>query len=170
MKGLNSKYMVRPRSGMIVKDHVLLKPAHYYYRFAHTMVRGKQQTRDQIVGGAWWMDFEAFNVIRRSSRASDTHISAVARRKLAIAKRWSGKVDVVVKALLVGPLEAYVGDGTIQSFDEKLDTDLSAWIPSNEVAQLYIPGLLEKHPQSGKRIYQHAFEHVEQTRIGWDPR
>jgi hypothetical protein len=193
MKALNSKFISKPKSGMIVKDERLLKPSHYYYRFAHSMVNGKTQSRDQIVGGAWWMDADTFNTIKQRAENSSTHLSDMARLNLAIAKIWGGKVDVVVRALLKDSIYGYYGIGTIiQTYDIKidgdfiidnenrklspsqlkksqqnLDEDLPFWLPANDVIQIYIPGLKEKNPQTGNRIYQDAFTHIEQIKIGW---
>lgn len=173
MKSLNAKYLARPKSGMIVKEERLLARSHYYFRFAHSMVAGKRQTRDQIVGGAWWLDADAFNTIRQRSKDSGTHLSSMARYSCAIARRWTGKVDIVVKALLAAPLTAYIGIGTIQDFyqpfQDEPDDDLSTWIPATDIAQIFIPGLQQRNPQTGNRVYADAFQHVEQTRIGWDP-
>lgn len=169
MKALNSKFMVRPKSGMIVKEEIILSPSHYYYRFAHSMVRGVRQSRNQIVGGAWWMDADVFNTIKQRATRSESHLSATARRDLAVARRWDGKMDIVVRALVVGSLAAYKGIGTIQSFDSATDRDESVWIPYSGARQLYIPGLLQKDPSTGSLLYTLAFAHVEQDRIGWDP-
>lgn len=169
MRALNSKYAIPPRSGMIVKDEMLLSPSHYYYRFAHSMVRGVRQTRDQIVGGAWWVDADTFNSIKQRAIRSQSHLSATARRDLAVARRWKGKLDIVVRGLVVGPLIAYAGIGTIQSFEEATDDDESAWIPHPGTMQLYVPGLREKDPASNQPIYRRAFAHLGQTRIGWGP-
>lgn len=166
---LNAKYLCRPKSGMIVKDQVLLKPSQYYYRFAHSMVKGKRQTRDQIVGGSWWVDADVFNTIEHHAQQSESHLSSVARRDLAIAKRWNGKLDIVVRALLVGPLFAYVGIGTYQVFDDEVEGDLPIWIPSPSAIQIYIPGLQEKSVKTGNPVYRDAFATAEQIRIGWDP-
>ncbi len=93
----------------------------------------------------------------------------MARHSCAIARRWGGKVDIVVRGLLKGPLLAYYGIGTIQSFDEEQSDDQKSWVPAPDVIQIYIPGLIEKNPQTGNRIYADAFEHLEQIKIGWDP-
>lgn len=189
MKALNAKFMQRPTSGMIVKDERMLTPSHYYYRFAHSMVRGKHQSRDQIMSGAWWLDADAFNTIKHRSLHSGTHLSAMARHNCAIARRWGGKVDIVVRGLLKGPLLGFYGIGTVQSFREWMeegdndeltpgesrkraledDSDLSLWLPARDIVQIYIPGLANKNPHTGKRIFMDAFEHLEQIRIGWDP-
>jgi hypothetical protein len=169
VKALNSKFMAPPKSGMIVREVILLQPAHYYYRFAHSMVRGSQQTRDQIIGGAWWMEADVFNTIKQRALRSGSHVTAAARRDLAIAKRWEGKLDIIVRALIVGPIAGYKGTGTIQSFESMTDNDQSVWIPYGGASQIYVPGLREKHPTSGARIYTLAFAHAEQNRVGWDP-
>ncbi|MFL9900294.1 hypothetical protein PQR71_19415 [Paraburkholderia fungorum] len=169
VNALNAKYAHRPKSGMIVKDQIVLQPAQYYYRFAHSMVKGQRQTRDQIIGGAWWIDADVFNTIKNRAERSESHLSSAARRNLAIAKRWEGKVDIVVRALLVGPLLAYIGPGTYQVFEDSVPDDLSIWIPSPDAIQIYIPGLREKNPTTGSPIYRDAFAHAEQIRIGWDP-
>jgi hypothetical protein len=168
-KALNAKYLSRPKSGMIVKDEGLLPQSHYYYRFAHSNVKGKRQTREQIVGGAWWMSADVFNTIRHKAEDTDSHLSATARRDLAVPRRWRSKVDIVVRALLTRPLWAYFGIGTFQIFDEDVAGDLPVWIPAREAMQIYIPGLREKESQTGAPIFQLAFQHVSQDRIGWDP-
>lgn len=189
MKALNMKFMQRPRSGMIVKDERMLAPSHYYYRFAHSMVHGKRQNRDQIMSGAWWLDADTFNTIKQRSLHSGTHLSGMARHSCAIARRWGGKVDIVVRGLLKGPLLGYYGIGTIQSFrrldgevdNEKLtpretrqreledDSDLSLWLPGSDIVQIFIPGLAGRNPSTGNKIFADAFEHLEQVKIGWDP-
>lgn len=169
MKALNSRWMQRPRSGMIVKDEVLLKPSHAYYRFAHSMVGGRRQNRDQIMGGAWWVDADVFATIRHKAARSGSHLSDAARRDLAIARRWQGKVDIVVRGLLVAPLAAYVGTGSWQVFEHDDPDDLPAWIPAAEAVQLYVPGLREKNPATGHPIYRDAFAQMAQQRIGWGP-
>lgn len=169
MKALNARHMTRPTSGMIVKREELLTPGKYYYRFAHSMVGGLQQKREQIVSGAWWMNFDTFNTIRQRSRRSGTHLSAMARYSLAIARRFGGKVDIVVRGLLREPLFAYMGIGTIQSFESQRDDDCRSWVPAPDAIQIYIPGLREKNPKTGRLIYEDAFEDIKQERIGWDP-
>ena len=74
-----------------------------------------------------------------------------------------------MRALVVGPLAAYIGVGTYQTFDGATEDDYSAWIPAPEAVQIYIPGLKERNPETGAPIYRDAFAHMEQTRIGWDP-
>jgi hypothetical protein len=169
LKALNAKYMTPPAAGMIVKLEELLPAGRYYYRFAHSMVNGRRQTREQIVSGAWWMSFDTYNTIQQRSKDSGTHLSSMARSSMAIARRWGGKVDIVVRGLLREPLLAYQGIGTIQAFAGQHDDDYSAWVPAIGAIQIYIPGLRAKNPQTGKPIYMDAFAHIEQTRIGWDP-
>lgn len=192
MKALNAKFMQRPKSGMIVKDERMLAPSHYYYRFAHSMVHGKHQNRDQIMSGAWWLDADAFNTIKQRSLHSGTHLSGLARHSCAIARRWGGKVDIVVRGLLTGPLLGFYGIGTIQTFptsgqeanenagwkpkpgeakqrELEEESDLSVWLPARDIIQIYIPGLAEKNAHTGNRIFRDAFEHLEQIKIGWDP-
>jgi hypothetical protein len=173
MKSLNAKFLVRPKSGMIVKDERQLACSHYYYRFAHSMVGGKRQTREQIMGGAWWLDADTYNTIRHRSEDSGTHLSTMARHSCAVARRWEGRLDIVVRGLLTAPLTVYIGIGTVQDFympfQDEPEGDLSTWMPAFDVAQIYIPGLLMKNPETGNRIYADAFQQMSQTRIGWDP-
>jgi hypothetical protein len=189
MKALNAKFMQRPKSGMLVKDEKMLAPSHYYYRLAHSMVRGKYQKRDQIMSGAWWLDADAFNTIKQRSISSGTHLSEMARHSCAIARRWGGKVDIVVRGLLTGALLGYYGIGTVQSFrrspeednNEKStpseikkraledESDLSLWLPARDIVQIYIPGLAENNPHTGNKIFTDAFDHLEQIKIGWEP-
>lgn len=189
MKALNAKFMQRPKSGMIVKEQKMLAPSHYYYRFAHSMVGNRRQTRDEIMSGAWWIDADAFNTIKQRSLLSGTHLSGMARHSCAIARRWGGKVDIVVRGLLAGPLLGFYGIGTVQSFrpatneaesdpetplesDERArqeQGDLSLWMPARDIVQIYIPGLAQKNPHTGNRLFTDAFEHLEQVKIGWDP-
>ena len=49
------------------------------------------------------------------------------------------------------------------------ESDLSVWLPARDIIQIYIPGLAEKNPHTGNRIFRDAFEHLEQIKIGWDP-
>ena len=161
--------MKAPSSGMIVKEEIMLSPSHYYYRFAHSMVNGTHQTRERILSGAWWLDADTFNTIKQRSTSSGTHLSSAARNSLAIARRWGGKVDIIVRGLLTGPLLAYRGIGTIQHFDGATGDDYQTWMPAYDVYQIYIPGLHEKNPQTGNKIYVDAFEHLQQIKIGWDP-
>lgn len=169
MDALNAKHMVRPTSGMIVKREELLTVGRYYYRFAHSMVDGRRQQREQIVSGAWWMSVDTFATIQQRSKRSGTHLSTMARQSLAIARRWRGKVDIVVRAMLREPLLAYVGLGTIQTFDTRRDDDHRSWVPAHDAIQIYIPGLRAKNPRTGNAIYEDAFGPIEQDRIGWDP-
>lgn len=154
---------------MIVKEERMLTTSHYYYRFAHSMVRGKRQNREMILSGAWWMDADTFNTIKQRSSHSGTHLSSMARYSCAIARRWEGKVDIVVRALLTGPLLAYYGIGTIQTFDEDNEDDLSVWYPAHDIVQIYIPGLGATNALTGNKVFADAFSHLEQTKIGWDP-
>ena len=169
MNALNARHMKRPTSGMIVKREELLTPGRYYYRFAHSMVGGRRQLREQIVSGAWWMSFDTFATIQQRSQRSGTHLSSMARHSLAIALRWRGKVDIVVRGLLREPLLAYVGIGTIQTFTAPRDEDYRSWVPAPDAIQIYIPGLRARNPKTGNSIYTDAFAHIEQNRIGWDP-
>ena len=78
-------------------------------------------------------------------------------------------MDIVVRAFVNGPIAGFRGIGTIQSFESALDEDQSVWIPYPGASQIYVPGLLEKDPSTGKLIYTLALSRVEQTKIGWDP-
>jgi hypothetical protein len=84
-------------------------------------------------------------------------------------KAMGSKADIVVRALVLGPLAAYVGIGTFQVFENEAEGDLRVWIPSREAIQLYVPGLKAKNAATGALIYRDAFARVEQTHIGWDP-
>lgn len=114
------------------------------------------------------MDADVFNTIKQKATRTESHLGATARRDFAVARRWGGKLDIVVRALLVGPLLGYFGIGTIQTFDADSDDDLPVWIPASEALQIYIPGLREKDPQSGELIFAVAFRQLTQERIGWD--
>jgi hypothetical protein len=70
-------------------------------------------------------------------------------------------MDIVVRALVVEPLAAYKGVGTIQSFDSVTVEDESVWIPYSGAIQLYVPGLLEKDASTGSLLHIIAFAHVE---------
>jgi hypothetical protein len=112
------------------RDH--LKTSQFYYRFANSTSPRKAQ-----LGGGWWISFETYNTIKLYAQRNNLEFTYAARLFLALPYEWT-RVDRLVRAMLVEPMDAYVGQGKVAS-DKS-----GGWTPVQhiKVLQLYIPGLI----------------------------
>jgi hypothetical protein len=92
--------------------------------------------------------------VARSASNAQEQLADVFRRFGAIAKRWGGSGDLIVKAKLAAPLNAYIGPGTVQDFrgvKGEIDNnrwDMPLWVPSAGLPQVYIPLAKKGDPAS----------------------
>jgi hypothetical protein len=109
------------------------------YRF------GSTTAPDLWYTGGWWMRFEDVTKVRASSEAAGISLGYAARRLLAVRYEWPGKVNVLVSAIVAGPLDAYAGKGRVQDRFSPGEPPPGAyeWHPPPDVMQLYIPGLAD---------------------------
>ena len=146
--------------GILSPQRIHLPVGNYYYRFA-----SGTSARDAIYGGGWWLDFENLQIIRHFGEGNGYALRAAARLMLALPYAWT-RVDLLLRALLIKPLDAYSGYGKpAQGKPEGADRG-TRWIPTQQVRvrQLYIPGLVVEgspHP-----LYQTVFSQpVQVTRL-----
>ena len=118
--------------GIRIPTRVKLKPFYRYYRFASST-----QPRAAQLGSGWWISFDDFNTIRHFSMRNQLEITYAARLFLAVPYELS-RMDRIVSALLVAPIDAYAGEGNVAKSEK------DKWTPIQrlKVTQLYIPGLV----------------------------
>jgi hypothetical protein len=123
--------------GITLPQPTRLPAGQYYYRFASST-----SSRSTQLGGAWWIDFEAFKTVERFAGQNGYRLKDAARLMLALPYDWT-KVDLRVRALLTVPLRAYTGVGKPAQGNEGGADKGTSWIPTQHVRvrQLYIPGL-----------------------------
>lgn len=135
-----SKSLAFARRGISMPDETKLRPGQILYRFAHS-----NKTYDEGVAGAWWMTDATFDYLRQRASEVGQHgredraVRSLYRQKLAVPAKF-GRADMVVRAVVAGPLRAWTGRGK-----QVHDTDSGGqetFVGAFEVAQLCIPGLM----------------------------
>jgi hypothetical protein len=153
-QGVGSGGIFNPRRGH-------LRVGEYYYRFASSTSSEAAQR-----GGGWWLDFENFRKIRSFAENNSYSLREAARLMLALPHAWT-PVDLLIRAQLRVPLDAYAGEGKpAKGADTGRDAG-TRWVPTQhvKVMQLYIPGLFirrfrdeQRLPgQKSLQLYQSAF-------------
>lgn len=133
-----------PTSGMIVRSKETLEPGQVIFKLGHRFVGNNRLLNEEIISASWWFTSGAIELISKTWNGEGS-LSDTFRLFGAIAKRWGGSADLIVKAKIMKPLVAYIGPGTIQDFRclEKEEGnnlwDLPLWVPSPSIPQLFIP-------------------------------
>jgi hypothetical protein len=131
--------------GIAHPTRVSLPTGHRYYRFASSTSPQASQ-----LGGGWWVSFDTFKTIEQYALRNELDLSNAARLFLALPYEWT-RVDRLVAATLVVPLDAYAGAGKVAT------TAADKWTPMQHlrVTQLYIPGLVSNSTE--KNLYHRAW-------------
>lgn len=141
---LNKKLASRPRGGMIVRSVEVLEPGLTLFKLGHRFVGHSRQSDLEIASSPWWFTQATVELICQASSRSNSYLSDTFRQYGAIAKRWGGTGDLVLKATLSSPVTAYIGPGTIQDFRNQAEHeddnawDLPLWVPSASIPQIHI--------------------------------
>ena len=146
--------------GIFNPQHVHLPTGQYYYRFASAT-----SSRDSIYGGGWWIDFENLQTIRHFAERNGYALREAARLMLALPYAWT-RVDLLLRGLLIEPLDAYCGLGKPAQGKAEGSDRGTRWIPTQQVRvrQLYVPGLVGKVVD--QPLYRTVFSQpVEVTRL-----
>lgn len=142
---LNAKVARAPRAGMIVRSKEILEPGLLLFKLGHRFVKGTRQVDEDVLRSPWWFTAATVEAISLGAESGGPGLSDAFRRGGAIARRWGGSADLVVRARMRASLVAYIGPGTIQDFrsDDAAGADAIAdmplWVPSPSIAQVYIP-------------------------------
>lgn len=127
------------RRGIIAPQEIKLRPGQILFRFGHSSA-----SYDQTVGGLWWMTDATFHHVMRTAQTispnmrPDRAVRDLYRQKLAVPGRF-GPSDMVVRAVVAGPLRAWTGRGKAVGGGSG---EQSTFVGAFEVAQLCIPGLM----------------------------
>lgn len=142
---LNEHLAQAPRRGMIVRSKETLEPGLSIFKLGHRFDGNVCQSDEQVISKPWWFTEATVESIDHVAQNANESLAEVFRRFGAVAKRWGGSADLIVKARIAAPVIAYIGPGTIQDFreqehEESNNTwDMPLWVPSPNIAQLYIP-------------------------------
>ncbi|MFC4702167.1 hypothetical protein [Paraburkholderia caffeinitolerans] len=142
------------REGMIVRSKEALEPGLSIFKLGHRFDRKRRQNDEQVISSPWWFTEATVESITRAAQNANENLADVFRRFGAVAKRWGGSGDLIVKARIGAPVIAYIGPGVIKDFrgdeDKESDNtwDMPLWVPSPNIAQLYIPFTPVKDPSS----------------------
>jgi hypothetical protein len=133
------------------RDH--LKTFDYYYRFVSST-----STKEVQLGGGWWMTSDTFNTIKHYAQSNQLEFAYAVRLFLALPYEFS-RLDRIVRAQLVKPLDAYMGEG------KAAKSEKDKWTPVQhlKVTQIYIPGLYIKRPISNsneKNLYEMVWSNI----------
>lgn len=149
--------------GIINPKRKDLPTGEYYYRFASSIMPRYAQ-----FGGSWWLNFANFRIIRAFAHDNGYSLRDAARLMLALPYDWT-RVDLLIRALLVQPLDAYAGHGG-QAQGPKAGPDRgTVWIPTQhiKIEQLFIPGLYVKSERKAVQLYETAFHVPDQPTRLW---
>ena len=86
---------------------VHLRLQHRYYRF--TSSTSSEATQ---LGGGWWIEFDTLNTIKHFGERNSLEFTYAASLFLALPYDWS-RMDRLVSAILVKPIDAYAGQGNV---------------------------------------------------------
>lgn len=149
--------------GILNPQRKALPTGEYYYRFASTTA-----PRFAQFGGPWWLNFENFRTVRAFAQDNGYSLRDAARLTLALPYDWT-RVDLLIRALLVQPLDAYAGHGNQAQGPQAGPDRGTVWIPTQhiKIEQLYIPGLYIKSERIKVQLYETAFEVRDQPTRLW---
>lgn len=159
---LNSQIARRPVRGMIVRSEEVLEPGVSLFKLGNRFVKGRRLSDIEMASSPWWLSEGSVEVILKSAQAGDARLSEAFRRFGAVAKRWGGSADHIVKAIIAGPVISYIGPGTVQDFrdiegeSKTNEWDMPLWCPPPNIPQIYIPVALK----TGVSIARAAFRKV----------
>ncbi len=151
-QGFDPRIEAGPRNGGLLKmNRVHMEVGQFYYRFCDTARFTTDEAR--AIAGAWWIEYETFNIIREFARRHQ-HIrdfgasgdrkgglAYSAKLHLAVPYEW-GDCGAVVCASLHARLDAYKGWGDTARLTGADPRDGGAkYIPlqNKQVFQLYVP-------------------------------
>jgi hypothetical protein len=160
---VNDAFATARPAGMVVRSKVTLSDLHLV-KLGHRFLHGSRQDDGMVLSSPWWFTPATVELICRSVGASDSGLSDAFRRFGAIARRWGGSADLIVKARLKAAVTAYIGPGTIQDFrgiqaqEGHNLWDLPLWVPSASIPQVNIPLMAKGKPETS--VVGEAFDHV----------
>jgi hypothetical protein len=161
---LNGHLAHPPKSGMIVRSKLVLSPGLQIFKLGHRFDKMARQDDVQVISKPWWFTEGTVELICQTAERSGDMLADAFRRFGAVAKRWGGSADLIVKAEIAEPLIAYIGPGTIQDFlnqpHESFNNtwDLPLWVPSPNIPQIYIP--LANRSESGSSIAKNVLDNI----------
>lgn len=142
---LNQHIAKAPRRGMIVRSKETLEAGLVLFKLGHRFNASTRQSDLEVLSSPWWFTRGAAELVCQRAAASGSGLSDMFRRFGAVAKRWGGSADLVVRAELGAPVVAYIGPGTIQDFrHDKAQAghnawDMPLWVPSAAIPQVHVP-------------------------------
>src|SRR5882672_3969701 len=113
---LNQHIACAPRRGMIVRSKETIGPGVVVFKLGHRFDGNTRQSDLEVISTPWWFTKGTIELISKASASSGSRMSDMLRQFGAIAKRWNGSGDLIVKADIDAPVIAYIGPGTIQDF------------------------------------------------------
>jgi hypothetical protein len=142
---------------MIVRSKEVLEPGLTIFKLGHRFIKSNRLSDEDVICSPWWFSSGTVEVICNTWSGHDS-LSDTFRRFGAIAKRWGGAADLIVKAKINKPVVAYIGPGTVQDFrknpaetkDSKWDMPL--WVPSPSIPQIHITLRKDRKDDNGKMI------------------
>ena len=150
---VNDLFAIAPPPGMVVRSKEPLSSLHLV-KLGHRFVRGVWQDDLMVMSSPWWFTPATVELVCSSAAGSGSALSDAFRRFGAIARRWGGSADLVVKARLKATVMAYIGPGTVQDFrgidEQEVDNlwDLPVWVPSASIPQIHIPLMAKGRPET----------------------
>jgi hypothetical protein len=161
---LNDHLAHPPKSGMIVRSKLVLSPGLKIFKLGHRFDKNARQDDEQVIAKPWWFTEGTVELICQTSERSGETLADAFRRFGAVAKRWGGSADLIVKAEVAEPIVAYIGPGTTQDFrnqpGESINNtwDMPLWVPSANIPQIYIP--LANKSKPGSSIAKSALYNI----------
>lgn len=163
---INTPFAKTPQRGMIVRSQETIEPGIDLVKFGHRFVNGQRMSDIEVVSTPWWLTKETAEYIIERADASDARLADVFRRFGAVAKRWGGSGDLVVKVTVAKAVMACIGPGTVQDFrgqkgeEIRNQWDAPLWVPSPLIAQVHIPVAERsrvKQTTVARQAYRNAF-------------
>jgi len=162
-----------PRQGMIVRSKIVLDAGTTLFKLGHRFDNNVRQDDLQVISKPWWFSEGTVELIIMTASNSGEGLADSFRRFGAVAKRWGGSADLIVKVRVAEPLTAYIGPGTIQDFRHvpaqtfNNTWDMPFWVPSPSIPQIYIP--LSNRNDRNSSVAQSAFTDIYLVPIDkWD--
>lgn len=141
---VNQHLARRPRRGMIVRSTEALEPGLLLFKLGHRFVKHQLQSDLAVVSTPWWFTAGTLELVGQAATRSGTPLADMMRSFGAVARRWGGSGDLVVRARLGAAVMASIGPGTIQDFRDDPQQaaanawDMPLWVPSPGIPQVYV--------------------------------
>lgn len=141
----DGKVLEEVESGIHNASDAILPAETCLYRAGHRFRLNKAtgtkvpNAPDAVFDSPWWSTYYDFNKVTWASGDADQ--AKAARNAFAIHPGWGGDCTLFASIVLTTDLSVWYGIGKAVTAAELVTDQLSVYFPSEDILQIYIPGL-----------------------------